>query len=215
MDSIRKSKFARINAAGAALNPPLRYAIAVTAMAAANLPDLVTDLTKACESSLSNTQMKQFIELTRESLLKMVSTIGAPRVINSIAALMDNVDESIKAQLPICSHRRREEYDYDFIRGRGRELWQSVYSKQADKLEQKIGSWYPDLIEIIQTDLYGRLLADCRILDAKSTELCTIGALLPTNVPAQLKSHIIGAGRLGASPEEIAAATAIAELVST
>ncbi|KAJ2358830.1 hypothetical protein GGF43_000547 [Coemansia sp. RSA 2618] len=96
---------------------------------------------------------------------------------------------------------------------RGMELWKGVYSKQADKLESKIGGWYPDLIEVIQTDLYGRFLSDCRILDAKSTELCTIGALLPTDVPSQLKSHVLGAGRLGASSDEINSAKTLAEIV--
>ncbi|KAJ2722122.1 hypothetical protein GGI07_003506 [Coemansia sp. Benny D115] len=143
----------------------------------------------------------------------MIATIGAPRVINGTAALMDSVSLHIKQMLPENAIRTREEYDYDETRKRGLELWRAVYSKQADKLETKIGSWCPDLIEVIQTDLYGRLLSDSRILDAKSTELCTIGALMPINVPSQLKSHVLGAGRLGATPEEISAASALTEII--
>ncbi|KAJ1718480.1 hypothetical protein LPJ61_006610, partial [Coemansia biformis] len=104
-------------------------------------------------------------------------------------------------------------YRYEETRQRGMELWRRVYGSQSDRLEAKIGGWCPDLIEVIQTDLYGRLLSDCRVLDARSTELCTICALVPIDVPAQLKSHVLGAGRLGASPEAIAAATAIAQAV--
>ncbi|KAJ2307630.1 hypothetical protein IWW55_000868 [Coemansia sp. RSA 2706] len=205
----------QLNIAGAALHPPLRYAIAVTAMASANAPELVGSLARACETALPVLEMVRFVELSRESLLKMISTIGTPRVINGTAALMDAVSESIKKHLPTTSRRSKERYSYDTIRERGLELWRGVYSSQADKLERKIAGWNPELIEVIQTDLYGRLLSDCQLLDIKSTELCTIGALLPINVPSQLKSHVLGAERHGASADEIAAAKAIAELVCT
>ncbi|KAJ2607476.1 hypothetical protein H4S08_004816, partial [Coemansia sp. RSA 1365] len=202
-----------LDTVGAAIKRPLRYAIAVTAMASANVPGHISALTKHCNGVLSRDELFQYTELSRESLLKMVATIGAPRVINGTAALMETLDESIRKTLPELSRRNKDEYNYETVHQRGVDLWRGVYSKQADKLESKIHAWYPDLIEVIQTDLYGRLLSDSRILDEKSTELCTIGSLIPINVPAQLKSHVLGAGRLGASADEIAAATALAETV--
>ncbi|KAJ2496330.1 Lyso-phosphatidylcholine acyltransferase [Coemansia sp. RSA 1972] len=173
---------------------------------------------KATRAKLSSEEAVLLDEQVRIAIVdqlwgSMVTTIGTPRIINSTAALMDAVPETIKEKLPKTSLRCKDEYDYDVIRQRGIDMWKSVYSKQAEKLEGKIGSWYPDLLEVIQTDLYGRILSDCRILDAKSTELCTIGALFPSNVPAQLKSHVLGAGRHGASSDEIEAAKAIAQLV--
>ncbi|KAI9502145.1 hypothetical protein BX070DRAFT_235814 [Coemansia spiralis] len=197
-----------------ALEPTLRYTIAATAMASANKPHLIVHLVSYCKEVLSEHQMVSFVAKARESLLKMISTIGAPRVINGTAALMDAIDDRIKEQLPKQVQRSRDEYNYDDIHKRGLSLWNIVYSKQAEKLESKIGGWYPDLIEIIQTDLYGRLLSDCRILDAKSTELCTIGALVPIDVPFQLKSHVLGAGRLGASPEDIGSARVLAQVIA-
>ncbi|KAJ1938097.1 hypothetical protein GGF37_004939, partial [Kickxella alabastrina] len=151
----------------------------------------------------------EFAAKAREALVKMISTIGAPRVINGTAQLMDTLDKNTRDLLPQQSQRTH--CDYDTVRQRGIDLWRGVYSRQADKLEEKIGAWNPDLIEFIQTDLYGRLLSDCRILDAKSTELCAIAALVPIDVPSQLKSHVLGAGRLGASEAEIDAASALAE----
>ncbi|KAJ2081307.1 hypothetical protein H4R24_002426 [Coemansia sp. RSA 988] len=203
----------KLDSVGASIGPPLRYAITVTAMASANIPGHISALTNHCNHTLSRDELYQYTELSRESLLKMIATIGAPRVINATAALMEALDESVKKMLPTLSRRSRDEYNYETVHQRGMELWRSVYSKQADKLESKIHAWYPDLIEVIQTDLYGRFLSDTRVLDEKSTELCTIGSLIPINVPAQLKSHVLGAGRLGASDDEIAAATALAETV--
>ncbi|KAJ2806851.1 Lyso-phosphatidylcholine acyltransferase [Coemansia guatemalensis] len=203
----------KLDSVGSAIGPPLRYAIAVTAMASANVPGHISALTKHCNLALSKDELYRYTELSRESLLKMIATIGAPRVINGTAALMDVLDESVKKMLPTLCRRNREENNYETVHQRGMELWRGVYSKQADKLESKIHAWYPDLIEVIQIDLYGRLLSDTRVLDEKSTELCTIGSLIPINVPAQLKSHVLGAGRLGATDDEIAAATALAETV--
>ncbi|KAJ2784385.1 hypothetical protein GGI15_002280 [Coemansia interrupta] len=205
--------YIRLDSIGQALQPGLRYTVAVTAMASANKPSLISSLVNHCVASLSDAEFYRFVTTARESLLKMVATVGAPRIINATAALMDAVPEDVANALPRHSGRSKSEYDYDTIRSRGEDLWRSVYSKQAEKLEQKIGSWYPDLIDVIKTDLYGRLLSNCTILDARETELCTIAALSPINVPAQLKSHVLGAGRLGASRDEISAAIAIADMV--
>ncbi|KAJ2375772.1 hypothetical protein GGI05_007098 [Coemansia sp. RSA 2603] len=206
--------YTQLDSVGQALQPELRYTIAVTAMASANKPTLIPPLVGHCVASLSGAEFYKFVTLARESLLKMVATVGAPRIINATSALMDAVPKDVANTLPRHSNRSKNEYDYDAIRSRGESLWRSVYSRQAENLEHKIGNWYPDLIEVIKTDLYGRLLSNCTILGACETELCTIAALLPIDVPAQLKSHVLGAGRLGASQEEISAAIAIADMIS-
>ncbi|KAJ1642966.1 hypothetical protein LPJ64_005210 [Coemansia asiatica] len=195
------------------LQTSLRYTVTVTAMASSNKPALISLMVRHCQKTLSDSDFLTFVSTARESLLKMIATIGAPLVINATAALMDSVPQSIADQLPKSPSRTKDEYIYSDIRSRGESLWCSVYSKQAEKLEQKIGNWYPDLIEVIKTDLYGRLLSDCRILDARSTEICTIAALAPIDVPAQLKSHVLGAGRLGATNDEIDATLEIARVV--
>ncbi|KAJ1821622.1 hypothetical protein LPJ56_003210 [Coemansia sp. RSA 2599] len=203
-----------IDSAGQSLKSPLRYTVAVTAMASSNKPSLIPLVVSHGQQALSETDFLAFVSAARESLLKMIATIGAPRAINATAALMDSVPQTIADQLPKHPGRSKDQYIYNDIRSRGESLWRAVYSKQAEKLEQKIGSWYPDLIEVIKTDLYGRLLSDCRIIDARSTELCTIAALVPIDVPAQLKSHVLGAGRLGATQEEIDAAHAVAQAIT-
>ncbi|KAJ2772985.1 hypothetical protein IWQ57_001518 [Coemansia nantahalensis] len=201
----------RLEAAGGPFDAPLRYTLAVTALAAANAPQLIAEVTAHCCAELPHADAVRFVEMAREALVKMVSTIGAPRAINGAAALAEATDAAVRTALPTDSRRCGAEYRYEAMRRRGRELWRDVYGSQADRLQAQIGAWSPDLIEVIQTDLYGRLLSDCRVLDAKTTELCAICSLVPLDVPAQLKSHVRGAGLLGAASDEIAAAAAIAE----
>ncbi|KAJ2711720.1 hypothetical protein H4R19_003110 [Coemansia spiralis] len=203
----------RIEAAGGPFDAPLRFTLAVTAMAAANAPGLIAKVVSHCCAELPHADAVRFVEMAREALVKIVSTIGAPRAINGAAALADAADAAVREALPTDSRRCGAEYQYDAMRDRGLELWRSIYGSQADRLQERIGAWNPDLLEVIQTDLYGRLLSDCRVLDAKCTELCAICSLVPLDVPAQLKSHVRGAGFLGATPDEIATATAIAKAV--
>ncbi|KAI8320222.1 hypothetical protein GQ54DRAFT_298802 [Martensiomyces pterosporus] len=215
MEEVPNIDFAQVDAVAHALEPTLRYTVAVTALASANTPRLIAPLVKRCEGVLSDDGNISFVLKSRESLLKMIATIGAPRVINAMGVLMESINERVREALPKEPFRTKEESDYDFVRQRGMALWSGVYSRQAEKLEKKLGGWYPDLIEVIQADLYGRLLSNTKVLDAKSTELCTIGALAPIDVPSQLKSHVLGAGRFGATPEEIEGARALAELMAT
>ncbi|KAJ2784429.1 hypothetical protein H4R18_001139 [Coemansia javaensis] len=208
MDRIRQ-----LETAAAAIEPELRLALAATAMAAANAPALIPPLVAHWSAALPPAGAVRAVELAREALVKMLATIGAPRVINAMAALVDAADGPVRAALSTDARRTAREYRYEPTRERGLGLWRGVYSAQADRLQAKIAAWCPDLIEVIQTDLYGRLLSDCRVLDARATELCSICALVPLDVPAQLKSHTMGAARMGASPAEVAAAAAIAEAV--
>ncbi|KAJ2784384.1 hypothetical protein GGI15_002279 [Coemansia interrupta] len=115
----------------------------------------------------------------------------------------------------MVSPRSRSPYDYATIRARGQQLFASVYGRHAVTVESKLHSLYPDLAEVIISDSYGRLLSETRYLGACETELCAIGSLVPQDVPAQLKSHCIGAKRLGASEEVIQAALRLAKLICT
>ncbi|KAJ1860654.1 hypothetical protein H4R99_007840 [Coemansia sp. RSA 1722] len=159
-----------------------------------------------------------FVQQTRESIMKMTAIIGMPRTINALTSLMSIVDSGSElsselSKLP--SPRSSTAYNYDQIRNRGKQLFASVYDRHADVVEGKLRALYPDLAEVIIADAFGRLLSETRYLNGCETELCAIGSLVPQNVPAQLKSHCIGAKRLGASEEMIQAALRLAKAVFT
>lgn len=201
---------------GSSIPKVLRYVVVVTAMTSANKPHLIPQIVAHCEETLDEPDILLFLTQARESLVKMISTIGAPRVINGTAALVDSISRSeIREKLSQQPQLRQSTDSQEKLLQRGLSLWNKVYARQADKLETKIGQWNPDLVHVIQSDLYGHLLSEERILDARSTELCTIAALVPIQVPSQLKSHLLGAARLGAQPQEIDAAKDLAEYILT
>ncbi|XP_006460168.1 hypothetical protein AGABI2DRAFT_135421 [Agaricus bisporus var. bisporus H97] len=96
--------------------------------------------------------------LMRESALKSVIFVGVPRVILSLAALHEALDDEVKQSLRTESRRTATSENIESTVKRGRSLWDSIYAPHADKLHDKLGSYHPDFISfIIQS--YGTILA--------------------------------------------------------
>ncbi|KDR83535.1 hypothetical protein GALMADRAFT_235739 [Galerina marginata CBS 339.88] len=96
--------------------------------------------------------------LMRESALKSVIFIGVPRVILSLAALHEALDDEVKHALRTNSRRTATSDNIESIVTRGKGLWNSIYTPHADKLHDKLGSYHPDFISfIIQS--YGAVLS--------------------------------------------------------
>ncbi|KAJ2826883.1 hypothetical protein FBU31_003319 [Coemansia sp. 'formosensis'] len=111
--------------------------------------------------------------------------------------------------------RCQTNYNYDQMRARGQNLFDGIYGRHAVAVEGKLRGLYPDLAEVVMVDCYGRLLGETRYLDGRDTELCAIGSLVPQDVPSQLKSHCLGAARMGATEEMVQAALRLAKLICT
>jgi len=96
--------------------------------------------------------------LMRESALKSAVFIGVPRVILSLAGLMEVLEDDVKKDLRSESLRNANPENIELIKSRGRALWDSIYEPHAEKLHTKLGSYHPDFISfIIQS--YGSVLA--------------------------------------------------------
>ncbi|KAH8834097.1 hypothetical protein DL96DRAFT_1666954 [Flagelloscypha sp. PMI_526] len=96
--------------------------------------------------------------LIRESALKSTIFVGVPRVILSLAALHDVLDENVKAAMRTNSRRTPSPETVEETLTRGRKLWRSIYAPHDEKLHDKLGSYHPDFIAfIIQS--YGSVLA--------------------------------------------------------
>jgi hypothetical protein len=94
----------------------------------------------------------------RESALKSVIFIGVPRVILSLTALHEALDDEVKHALRTNSRRTATSDNIESIVTRGKGLWKSIYTPHADKLHDKLGSLHPDFISfIIQS--YGAVLS--------------------------------------------------------
>jgi hypothetical protein len=94
----------------------------------------------------------------RESALKCTIFVGVPRVILSLAALHEALDNEVKAALRKNSHRVLTPRNVESILLRGKVLWNSIYAPHADKLQDKLGSYHPDFISFILQS-YGSVLA--------------------------------------------------------
>ncbi|TFK43345.1 hypothetical protein BDQ12DRAFT_662025 [Crucibulum laeve] len=134
----------------------------------ANRPSAVGHLYKfATRNSLDNNKIQTSLDvpsavnkaaLMRESALKSVIFVGVPRVILSLAALHEALDDDVKNALRTNSRRTATSDNIESIVMRGRALWDSIYAPHADKLHDKLGSYHPDFISfIIQS--YGSVLS--------------------------------------------------------
>ncbi|KAF8076204.1 hypothetical protein FPV67DRAFT_402790 [Lyophyllum atratum] len=96
--------------------------------------------------------------LMRESALKSAIFVGVPRVILSLAALHEALDDDVKKSLRHQSRRLATPGNIESTIVRGQALWNSIYAPHADKLHDKLGAYHPDFISfIIQS--YGSVLA--------------------------------------------------------
>lgn len=93
----------------------------------------------------------------RESALKSVIFIGVPRVILSLSALHEALDDEVKSSLRTQSRRDATQVNAEAIVTQGRGLWNSIYTPHADKLHKMLGSYHPDFISFI-IQCYGSVL---------------------------------------------------------
>ena len=84
-----------------------------------------------------------------------------------------------------------------------------VYGTQYDGLRGNIAALHPDLDRWMVDEGYGRVLGRPG-LPLVERELCIVGILTVLGTSRQLYAHLRGALRVGASPEEVAAAVGLA-----
>ncbi|KAJ1941451.1 hypothetical protein FBU59_003496 [Linderina macrospora] len=216
-DTITLSDLETWDSEAAALDDSIRSLVAISTLASANRPSAIAQIAQRRLDQLGHLSDKvHYVQQTRESILKMTSIMGTPKGINALSSLMSQINKDTEitgalSELPPL--RSRDSFDYDQIRARGEQLFRDIYDRHAPRVVGSLSAMYPDLAEVILVDSYGHLLAETRYLSGMETELCAIGSLIPQDVPSQLKSHCIGAGRLGASEEMVQAALRLAKLV--
>ncbi|TEB35498.1 hypothetical protein FA13DRAFT_1811198, partial [Coprinellus micaceus] len=143
-------------------------ALTTTTLLSVNRPSAVGHLYRfATRSSLNDADAVKEIDipsavnkaaLMRESALKSVIFVGVPRVILSLAALHEALDEEVKTALRTHSRRTATPDNVQSIVTTGKALWDELYAPFADKLHDKLGSYHPDFIAFI-IQCYGSVLA--------------------------------------------------------
>ncbi|HEY2804725.1 MAG TPA: carboxymuconolactone decarboxylase family protein [Gemmatimonadales bacterium] len=138
-----------------------------------------------------------------ELVLNAVLLVGFPKALVAAAAmrrvLPDVVDLGDAADYSA----------WPAWRERGEATCRRIYGSSYENLVANVRSLHPALLEWVLVDGYGRTISRPG-LDLMRRELCTIATLVGQGVPVQLHSHLRGAQRQGASPDQVTAAIEIA-----
>jgi alkylhydroperoxidase/carboxymuconolactone decarboxylase family protein YurZ len=128
-----------------------------------------------------------------EALLQLVPFAGYARAINAFRILQE-----------IAPHPTRRGERGGSYRRRGETLCRRIYGPFYGRMIARIRSYHPDLAEWILSEGYGRVLSRPG-LSIRDRELIVVAVLAALDVPLQLRSHVEGARRVGASESEIRA----------
>jgi len=128
-----------------------------------------------------------------EALLQLIPFAGYARAINAFAVLQE-----------LVPHAARSRHARGGLRRRGEALCRRIYGPVYDRMIGRMRGFHPDLADWILEDGYGRVLSR-PLLSTVERELLVVAVLGCLDVPAQLKSHQLGAVRVGAEPGQVAA----------
>jgi alkylhydroperoxidase/carboxymuconolactone decarboxylase family protein YurZ len=128
-----------------------------------------------------------------EALLQLVPFAGYARAINAFRIL-----QQVAPHVPVSRPRGAD------VRRRGERLCRRIYGPVYPRMIARMRSYHPDLAEWIVSDGYGRVLSRPG-LSIRERELIVVAVLTALKVPLQLRSHVEGARRVGASDAEIRA----------
>jgi len=126
-----------------------------------------------------------------EATLQVFLFAGYPRTILAFQALQAT------APGPVPTEPDRG----DFLE-RGRETFRKVYGKHTDEVLEMLAGLHPDFARYVLHDAYGQVLGR-PFLPLVERELLAVAMLAALGLPEQLKAHVRGAKRAGASDEQI------------
>ncbi|KAI8882648.1 hypothetical protein K501DRAFT_220847 [Backusella circina FSU 941] len=148
--------------------------------------------------------LAQVVLRIREAVLKSFVIIGFPKTINTLNSLRQIVPDSVNDLLPKSPIRKEETWsDIQAQRQRGKELFERIYERHSDRVMQSMDNAYPDLAQTALYHLYGPMLGETSVLNAKEASFVTVACLMIENLPLQLAGHVHGAVHNGATKEEM------------
>ena len=194
-------------------------------------------------SSLKGTPtMDTYRQITirfRECLLKICPLVGLPRGINSLHHLHSTTPTSILNSIPTkdtdtetttidmyndstdaCPEsstlrtQTRTTETVSEVYTRGKRYWNKVYDKVSNRVANDLYASYPDLWYYALRHVYGPILSFSEVLGGYDTSLVIISALVPLEVPAQLRGHLRGALNVGCDEEVVGCVREMATLVA-
>jgi alkylhydroperoxidase/carboxymuconolactone decarboxylase family protein YurZ len=163
----------------------------------ASRPEYSSELMSALERAKETANREE----VHEVFLQQYLFVGFPSALEAMKAL-GKVWPREGVQIMV------EPMSYQTFTERGQELYEQVYSKNADVVRKEMLNLSPDLAAWAVIEGYGKTLSRSG-LDVKTRELCIVGILTQLGWKRQLFSHIMGAINVGAGKDEVKAAIAI------
>ncbi|KAG2237549.1 hypothetical protein INT48_005585 [Thamnidium elegans] len=151
----------------------------------------------------------KWIEYTRNAIVKSSVLSGIPRAINSQTALYNSLPELHRSLLRKSPTLNQTE---NYWKSRGSKLLQAVYGEEFDNAGYILNNASSDLWNLIE-QAYGNVFAETTYLGYIETELDVIVTLVQMNTLPQLKNHLKGAIRVGATEKQVKAALVIGHTV--
>jgi alkylhydroperoxidase/carboxymuconolactone decarboxylase family protein YurZ len=128
-----------------------------------------------------------------EATLQVFLFAGYPRTIGAF--------EALKEALPDAATPPSEPERSDFY-ARGRATFQKVYGEHTDTVLAKLEGLHPDFARYVIHDAYGQVLGR-PFLPLKERELLAVAMLAALDLAPQLRSHVHGAKKAGATEDEV------------
>jgi alkylhydroperoxidase/carboxymuconolactone decarboxylase family protein YurZ len=133
----------------------------------------------------------------QEAALQVFLFAGYPRGIDAL----EDVREAAGAPPPPPVHAP------DDAAAEGRALFARIYGPHTETVLAKLEALHPDLARFVVRDAYGQVLGR-PFLGIVDRELLAVAMLAALGLRAQLRAHVHGALRVGATPAQVRAAVA-------
>jgi 4-carboxymuconolactone decarboxylase len=130
----------------------------------------------------------------RETVLQSHVFAGFPRAVEAYGVLEDAGGLGSPDADEVLSEPEQPE--------RGRELFERIYASQSPRIRASLSAGHPDFAAWIEAHAYGRVLARPGLAPDRR-ELLAVVALAAFGQERQLASHVRGALRCGATPDEV------------
>jgi len=133
-----------------------------------------------------------------EIVLQSYLFLGFPRMLNAVEALDQQLPaENLETNIgPVSSSESQDWWK------KGTDLCKQIYGDKYEPLKQKVTAMAPEVFRWMLIEGYGKVLSR-GLLPIREREISIIAFLAVENRPKQLRSHILGAINVGASPNII------------
>ncbi|KAG6873366.1 hypothetical protein C0995_016475 [Termitomyces sp. Mi166 len=146
----------------------------------------------------------------RDALFKAGLTAGFARAINGLSALHEVMPEELR-DTRMMRRTRTPMEEHEKI---GKALFRRIYGETADSIQDLMNNIYPDLGWFNKSVIYGVNYGFTEILSPLETSYTMIAALTATDNPKQIRWHLDGAQRGGATLEEVQSVRAMSMKVA-